>query len=213
MRNGLLGFNEPARDRKSHRTHAGARRRICAVCGDGGGLARRGGLDIFLRNATVGSGAHDPGQVDAELFSEPSCDRADMGFAIGGSRGRCRGGHRCGWRQVGRLKGRVSRTEPSDEGIDVGFTDRRLGIHGEQRTYRKCFARAGDDAAQSAFHGRLDRVDDLVGLHVEQRSRLVEVLPELGMPVGNRAFLHLDAPLRHRHWENRGHHATPSRPV
>ena len=95
------------------------------------------------------------------------------------------------------IEARVGGLEAGDERIDLGIGHRGIGEHRDQRPDGFGRARLGDDPAQRAGDRCFDGVDDLLGLDVEQRRALGERTTGGGVPLGDRALLHLDAPLGH----------------
>ncbi len=70
----------------------------------------------------------------------------------------------------------VRRAECGDERVDLRLADVGFREHTDQRADRMGLARVDEPAAQYAIAWRLDLVDDLLGLDVEQRVALADRL-------------------------------------
>ncbi|MCY1235682.1 hypothetical protein D9M72_483070 [compost metagenome] len=88
--------------------------------------------------------------------------------------------------------------------IDLRIAHLRRCQHAQQRLHRQHVAGLRHLAAQRARVGRLHRIGNLVGFHVEDRQAHGNLGAFVDQPRIDRAFLHRQAPLGHHDRDNRG---------
>jgi hypothetical protein len=155
-------------------------------------------------------------QVDAETLGDPTGDRTHPRLLAPnvvrrrcGDRGRSRIGELrelCRRRAIGRFERHRGRDELAGEALDLLLADVCIGDDADQLAYRARLALLRDDPPQHAARRRLDRVDDLLGLDVEDLLTLLDARARRHAPVRDGALGHLDAPLRHRQGRDRRRH-------